>query len=509
MKIFGPGVEKSIGTVSNVVSLSMVGKDVFDDVKANYDDKEAYLEELYRMLDAMDGVTNLYDNSQEREELILDTLSVICDKNLDPIDVLKDLGELMSTGDFESAEETLMFDVTLRKFLHACGKSIDEVEKMMPEIIETMKTSSDVYEVFSNNGIKFEEEKEEESLEKFNIDGRAGISGLELQAIMFDSEKKAKIDTAFDESAFSDADKELIEQSKVALKERIIDIDYYGVLNEADYIDWNTLNRVSNHILGYTGKYIVVDGEPYVEALVEAGEDEAVYEQYDYETSQYKHFLEEELKRTNKTHESVEFHPKEFTDEEIEEYYARKREGEEKVYLEEIDSDSGLDEMNEAQYIEVEDSSYYEMLTNIDENVQMIYDAVGQEKDVENGIFGLQSSKIERAQFIKAQTFVMDKVFEEVKSYYENIITELLEIKSGILLDIVIDKEDLLIDRQSANNTQLLYHIIDLINDLPIQQHVTKPVVDYKKESTKNEDYLRQLTDRMRSTVQIMPSTVG
>ncbi len=241
-----------IGTISGIIGIGTAGLSINNSIKENYDDKEAYSEDLYRMIDEMDAITNLYDTVAQREELLDDTLAIIGEKNLDPTDVLSDIGGLMSTGDFDTTEEALEFGVMLRQLLHSSGKTIDEVNNMMPEIIEGMASGKDLHKILGDDI---------ELKEFIDTDGEEGISVLDLQTYLF--KNQSEIDKLFSDLSFTSADEELIKQSKEALGDRIVTDDYYaGIHDKEETVEWQGL--VDGAVTPEGGLYVDKEGEnPY------------------------------------------------------------------------------------------------------------------------------------------------------------------------------------------------------------------------------------------------------
>lgn len=184
----------------------------------------------------MDGLYDLYNTAQERENVITTAVKVTEGKNLNAEEILADLGSLSQTGIFNSNEEALEFDANLRQFLYNSGKSKNEVSALMPQIFASMQSGTElpdtIVEMISNSettGYLFNS----------NIDGNKDeASWLDFKSFLAHDTVKKHISDQFGSKTFSQKDQDAYREMNTILGERVVNTDYNDALSPEQAKIW-------------------------------------------------------------------------------------------------------------------------------------------------------------------------------------------------------------------------------------------------------------------------------
>ncbi len=248
------GVITGVNIISGVMAINSAGDAMFNGnnfLEGLSKAGDELVNSLYKTLDYMDGIANLYDTAQQREDIINAAINFTEGKDLDPTDLISDLGGLMLTGNFATNEEALMFDATLRELFHNNGYNDKEVDAIMPQVIAEMQMGGDL--------TGFVGEFIDENFYT-DTDGQGGKSALDVQNYLI--EQKGKIDYLFGKQTFSSEYVEYLDTKKKDIAEREISTDYNGILSLEDKIKWLSLEGVNAFGGGYEYK-LDADGSPY------------------------------------------------------------------------------------------------------------------------------------------------------------------------------------------------------------------------------------------------------
>lgn len=257
-----------------------------EDVRTFSSDLYIELDKMNNNMKATDGKV-LYDNVLERESIIDSATSITADKNLNPVLILKDLEALMNTGNFNNTHEAMEFDATLREMLYNEGHSTDEVSTIVSGILEKMKNGESLDGALKAN-------LSDELYQK--IGGADGLTEDEL--LKYIAEYENEIAEEFKNWVAPPIEQTEIEKRKDDLANRILSLEYNGVLSADEELIWAEMG-VGQDYGGF--KYDVIAGKPtfvvippsYIdengvinyEAISE--EDYDSFVKYDYKTAKF------------------------------------------------------------------------------------------------------------------------------------------------------------------------------------------------------------------------------
>ncbi len=244
------GVWDVVGASSGVVTLFLAGLQLTTWMYKKNQEDISTSNAIYKMMDTMDLIHDLYSSAVERENLINIASEKTFGKNLDPIAILSDLGDLMQTGDFKSNEDAINFDIALREFLHNNGKSVDEVNEMMPMIIEKMQSGKDISGILDFYNVNMDDIEQ-------GVDGKAGISGLDLETYILSN--MTGIWDTFSKLTFSSQDQKNFFESQKELSQRKVNSDYNGPLGQIATNVWYSLTN--SELIDSIYKYEKINGE--------------------------------------------------------------------------------------------------------------------------------------------------------------------------------------------------------------------------------------------------------
>ncbi len=469
------GTEIGGKIAESIKSYVDLGEIVYEDYSEKMDSKEKFSDYLYKNTDTIDSNINLYNSAEEREETFNAATIITDNLNIDPMELLTDLGDFKQTGQFSSNEEAMSFDATLRELLHMAGKTTEQIDMMMPEILAEMQSGGDVGKLL------YEKEVE---IPELNEDGSASTDEMKNYFLA----NKGQIDYQFRLLRHNSDDVENIEKTKEFLKKRVVSAEYNGPQNENQALVWDSLsdknigtnlNRIAYS--EYTGSPAI-----YMPRWGVFGGASVPYEQG---TEEYTKGLAELLEENNKNYTTNEdiYKSINYTQEQINVYNKQKG-----PLISggntEIPNGKTTNPTGTQNQVDTADPAFtgdeYQLLTTINDNVARISDTLGIQT---NETSDKKSSDMEKP---NTYSNYLDDSYQEmllgIKQFQDetlgmyglgnqngtqNTITTMLsELKNQVMYNITMDSADLLLDTKSEGlleyHTQLLQQAIGLLNKM-------------------------------------------
>ncbi len=135
------------------------GDEVYSSTQKIYNDfytpQLEIVDETYSMLSEYKKQYNIYDGSQELEDLISYATLLADNTNNDPTKLLYDILKLMQSGAFKTPQDALEFDASLRTFLKIQELDYGEIDEYTLKIVDAMGdgdiTGGELSAIFGND----------------------------------------------------------------------------------------------------------------------------------------------------------------------------------------------------------------------------------------------------------------------------------------------------------------------------------------------------------------------